>query len=153
MPIRLEVGPKDIAKNEARSVRRDNGAVAQLSLDGLAETISKLLVTIQSDMFSKAKQTRDAQLVRLETWDKFVTTLNNKCIILSPWCEQVSCEEAVKDRSARTAQGDEPVDEKAPSMGAKTLCIPFEQPELKSGTVCFACSAPAKSYTLWGRSY
>ena len=38
-------------------------------------------------------------------------------------------------------------------MGAKTLCIPFEQPVMKEGTKCFACDAKAKSYALWGRSY
>ncbi len=54
-----------------------------------------------------------------------------------------------------SAQNDEPADEKAPSMGAKTLCIPFAQPEdgVNEKTICFACGKKAKSYTLWGRSY
>jgi prolyl-tRNA synthetase len=55
------------------------------------------------------------------------------------------------------ALGDEPADEKAPSMGAKTLCIPFKQPTenpIQPGvTKCFACEHKAVSYTLWGRSY
>ena len=52
------------------------------------------------------------------------------------------------------ASDDEPVDEKAPSMGAKTLCIPFTQPApIKPGQLCFACDKLAVSYTLWGRSY
>lgn len=54
-----------------------------------------------------------------------------------------------------SAQNDEPADEKAPSMGAKTLCIPFNQPTdgVKNDTKCFACGEKAVSYTLWGRSY
>ncbi|KAI8926136.1 hypothetical protein BC831DRAFT_400366 [Entophlyctis helioformis] len=155
VPLRLEVGPKDIAKNETRCVRRDNGSVEQLSLAALAEQVADLLVTVHNDMFARAKAERDSRLIRLETWDKFVETLNSKCLVLAPWCEEVACEEDVKDRSARVAQGDEPVDDKAPSMGAKTLCIPFEQPAggVKAGTKCFACSRKAVSYTLWGRSY
>lgn len=107
-------------------------------------------------MFAKAKAERDSRLVRLETWDKFVETLNNKCLVLTPWCEREACEDSVKENSARIAAGDEPQDEKAPSMGAKTLCIPFNQPKdgVKPGvTKCFACDEKAKSYTLWGRSY
>ena len=156
VPIRLEIGPKDIAKNETRSVRRDTGQVAQLSLDNLGTQISGMLEQIQQDMFNKAKQVRDECLVRLETWDKFVETLNNKCLVLAPWCEEVECEEAVKEKSARTVEVEGQVqDEKAPSMGAKTLCIPFKQPEggVKAGAQCFACSRLAKRYTMWGRSY
>ncbi|KAL2916905.1 hypothetical protein HK105_203684 [Polyrhizophydium stewartii] len=155
VPLRLEVGPKDVAKNETRSVRRDNGVAAQLSLATLAEEVPALLQRIQDDMYAKAKAERDSRVVRLESWDKFVETLNNKCLVLAPWCEEVSCEEDVKERSANSAQGDEPVDDKAPSMGAKTLCIPFEQPAggVKKGAKCFACDRKAVSYTLWGRSY
>ncbi|KAJ3313849.1 hypothetical protein HDV04_001410 [Boothiomyces sp. JEL0838] len=153
VPIRLEVGPKDIAKGEAKSVRRDTGEKVQLSLENIGETIFNLLETIQEDMFQKAKKERDEHLVRLETWDNFVETLNNKNIILSPWCERVECEKDVKERSARTDDGTEQ-DEKAPSMGAKTLCIPFKQPEdgVNANTKCFACGQKALSYTLWGRN-
>jgi prolyl-tRNA synthetase len=56
-----------------------------------------------------------------------------------------------------SADGDEPVDEKAPSMGAKTLCIPFAQPTenpiVPGNTKCFACDHDAKRYAMWGRSY
>ena len=101
VPVRLEIGPKDLAKNETRSVRRDTGESEQIPLSKLVETLEKKLETIQSDMFAKAKKERDSHLIRLETWDKFVETLNNKNIVLTPWCEQVKCEESVKDRSTR----------------------------------------------------
>ncbi|KAJ3097708.1 hypothetical protein HDU97_004592 [Phlyctochytrium planicorne] len=157
VPIRLEVGPKDMAKNETRSVIRLTGASSQLSLKDIGKTVNELLVNIQADMFNKAKAERDSHLIRLETFDNFVKTLDGKNLILAPWCERVECEKDVKERSGRIAQGDNPVDEKAPSMGAKTLCIPFKQPTenpLRPGvTKCFACDHKAKSYTLWGRSY
>lgn len=155
VPIRLEIGPKDVAKNQTRCVIRHDGSSSQLSLQDLSHTISDLLVKVQADMFTKAKDIRDSRLVRLETWDKFVDTLNQKCMVLAPWCEAVACEDSVKDRSARVAETEDADDEKAPSMGAKTLCIPFKQPEdgVNEKTICFACGAKAISYTLWGRSY
>ncbi|KAJ3196156.1 hypothetical protein HK101_009896 [Irineochytrium annulatum] len=149
VPVRLEVGPKDIAKKEVLSVTRLTGAKASLPAKDIAKTVTHLLAGIQSDMFTKAKAERDAHLIRLETWDKFVETLDKKNLILAPWCERVACEKDVKDRSARAAQKDgEAEDEKAPSMGAKTLCIPFQQPtenSLKPGvTKCFACNHKVK---------
>jgi prolyl-tRNA synthetase len=143
-----------LKNNEARAVRRDTGAAQQLSLSQLDASVQTLLNDIQESMFQKAKAERDSRLIRLETWDNFVSTLDKKCLILAPWCERVECEEAVKERSARSSDD---TDEKAPSMGAKTLCIPFKQPTenplVPGKTRCFACEFKAKSYTLWGRSY
>ncbi|KAJ3038546.1 hypothetical protein HDV00_000551 [Rhizophlyctis rosea] len=156
VPIRLELGPKDLAKNEACAFRRDTRVKAQHSLATIAQSVQSLLDTIQSDMFNKAKKERDERLVKLEKWEGFVEALNKKCIVLAPWCEREQCEEDVKDNSARGSAGDEPQDEKAPSMGAKTLCIPFDQPESGEQVAkrtCFACDHKAKSWTLWGRSY
>ena len=56
---------------------------------------------IQKDMFLKAQSERDSHLIRLETFDKFVETLDAKNIILAPWCERVACEKDVKERSAK----------------------------------------------------
>ena len=63
-------------------------------------------------------------------------------MVLAPWCEEEEVEEEVKAKSA-TPLG----------AGAKTLCLPFEQPEMPEGTLCFASGKPAKRWTLWGRSY
>ncbi|KAJ3068542.1 hypothetical protein HDU98_008296 [Podochytrium sp. JEL0797] len=158
VPIRLEVGPKDIAKNEVRCVIRHNGSASQLKFDSLHTTLPEMLTQIQADMFAKAKAERDSHLIRVERFeDKFVDILDAKNLILSPWCERVACEKEVKDRSARIALAGEAADEKAPSMGAKTLCIPFTQPTenplVPGVTQCFACEHKAVSYTMWGRSY
>lgn len=101
VPIRLEVGPKDLAKNEVRSVRRDNGDKAQLSISGLAGTIQSLLSTIQQDMFNRATETRNRQLKYVTEWKDFVPALDSKSLVMIPWCEQVKCEEAIKENSAK----------------------------------------------------
>ncbi|TPX75059.1 proline---tRNA ligase [Chytriomyces confervae] len=158
VPIRLEVGPKDIAKNEVRCVIRHNGKAQQLAFPTLSTSLPALLAQIQSDMFEKAKKERDSHVIRVEKFeDGFVQILDKKNLILAPWCERVACEKEVKERSQRIALAGEAADEKAPSMGAKTLCIPFKQPTenpvVPGKTKCFACDHNAVSYTLWGRSY
>ncbi|KXS09182.1 cytoplasmic proline-tRNA ligase Prs1 [Gonapodya prolifera JEL478] len=159
VPIRLEVGPKDLKANSVRSVLRYNGAASSLPLDGLAGAIKGLLEEIQENMFQKANAVRQSRTVRLESWNGFVKTLNAKNLVLVPWCEAVDCEDAVKERSAKETLEElkESQDARAPSMGAKSLCIPHEQPQenpLVPGTTkCFQCGKDAKSYTLFGRSY
>ncbi|KAJ3336836.1 hypothetical protein HDU93_002076 [Gonapodya sp. JEL0774] len=159
VPIRLELGPKDIKANSSRCVIRYNGAASSLPLDGLSAKVKSLLEDIQSEMFKKAKAVRESRTIRLESWEGFVKTLNGKNLVLVPWCEAVDCEDAVKERSAKETLEElkQSQDARAPSMGAKSLCIPHAQPTenpLQPGTTkCFQCGADAKSYTLFGRSY
>ncbi|KAJ1959395.1 hypothetical protein H4R35_007649 [Dimargaris xerosporica] len=157
VPVRLEVGPKDLKAQACLVARRDTGVKQSLPLADLATRIPALLEAIQADMFSRAKQVRDQAVRVITDWKDFVPALNDKCLLLIPWCEQVACEEQIKERSARVNSGDEPEDDKAPSMGAKSLCIPFTQPiepPLVPGkTLCVGCGRPAKRYGLFGRSY
>nr|ABK23237.1 unknown [Picea sitchensis] len=67
--------------------------------------------------------------------------LNSKMMVLAPWCDEVDVEEDVKAKT------------KGEMGAAKTLCMPFDQPELPEGTLCFASGKPAKKWALWGRSY
>lgn len=156
VPIRLEVGPKDIENKEVRVVRRFSGEKSQFKLENLEETIKEELERIQSAMYENAKKERDSKVVHLKKFDSdFVKALDNKCLVLAPWCEITECENFVKAESARIA-AEQQVDDKAPSMGAKTLCIPFDQPtdsHIKEGKCCFACDKKAVRWTLWGRSY
>ncbi|OMJ24411.1 putative proline-tRNA ligase [Smittium culicis] len=157
VPIRLEIGPKDLEKNSTLSVRRDTFAKNALPLENIETTVADLLEQIQSDMFIKATRERDAGLKTITKWDDFITALNNKCICLIPWCNTTECEDEIKERSSRAELGDEPQDEKAPSMGAKSLCIPFLQPTnppIEQGvTKCIQCDKHATVYGLFGRSY
>ncbi|KAJ2785388.1 hypothetical protein GGI15_001940 [Coemansia interrupta] len=157
VPLRLEVGPKDLDKQSVLSVRRDNADKASMSLDGLEESVKIMLINIQDTMLSKARATLDSRVKLVLKWEDFVPTLNSKCLTLIPWCEREECEDQIKDRSSRDSLGDEPEDDKAPSMGAKSLCLPFKQPEnpaiVPGETKCIQCGENAKRYALFGRSY
>lgn len=154
VPIRLEIGPKDIEKKQTVAVRRDNGVKATLALTELKTTIPSLLETIQSDMYTRAKETFDQRLITVTKWDDVVPTLDNKSIVVMPWCEVEACEDDIKERSGRNA---EQTDERAPSAGAKSLAIPFDQSRWEAivpgQTKCPACGKDAKRWTMFGRSY
>lgn len=154
VPLRLEIGPNDLAKQQTLSVRRDTGAKIPVALADLATTIPKMLETIQSDMFQRALAEYNAHVKEVTRWEEFVPTLDNKCIAVIPWCEREACEDDIKERSGRAT---EPQDERAPSAGAKSLAIPFEQERwspIKLGeTKCVGCGQEAKRWTMFGRSY
>ena len=155
VPLRIEVGPKDYENKSAVAVRRDTGAKASLPIDSLVQRVPELLDSIHGDMLAKADaQFRDHRKVVL-TWDEFTPTLNEKNHVIIPWCEDSECEDDIKDRSARISLAGEAQDERAPSMGAKSLCIPFDQspyPPIE-GHKCPQCGKPAKCWTMFGRSY
>ncbi|KAJ1641973.1 hypothetical protein LPJ64_006128 [Coemansia asiatica] len=156
-PLRLEIGPMDLKKDSVTTVRRDNSARESVSMQNLEDTIKLLLIKIQNEMLARARVTLEERVKIVLKWEDFVPTLNDKCLTLIPWCEREECEEQIKDRSSRDSQGDEPEDEKAPSMGAKSLCLPFKQPEnpaiVPGETKCVQCGENAKRYALFGRSY
>ena len=145
-----------MAKKEVVAVRRDTGKKQAVKMEGLAASIQALLDTVQADMFARAKAERDSHVVKVHEWKDVVPTLNARNLILIPWCQGPKCEDAIKERSKKQVEAGadgEPVDEKAPSMGAKSLCIPFDQPTLPAGMCCIQCGQPANCYGLFGRSY
>ncbi|KAM0753290.1 prolyl-tRNA synthetase [Meredithblackwellia eburnea MCA 4105] len=154
VPIRLELGPKDIEKKSTLSVRRDNGEKASIALDQLETAVPALLETIQKDMLVRARETMNKHITVVTEWKDFVPTLNKNHICVIPWCDVEACEDEIKDRSAKeSVEGKE--DEKAPSAGAKSLCIPHDQarwPKLKEDQKCPNCGKPSKHWTLFGRS-
>jgi prolyl-tRNA synthetase len=155
VPIRIEIGPKDLAKGEYVAVRRDTFEKATLLLTSLTTDIPALLKTIQADMYKKAKKEFDQHIVKLTNWKEVIPALDKKNVILVPWCEEGSCEDLIKERSGRKELIEGEVqDDRAPSMGAKSLCIPFEQPvEGVNGLLCIQCNKEAKVWGLFGRSY
>lgn len=100
IPLRLEIGPQDLAKKQTLAVRRDTNEKAPLSLDDLESAVPKLLDQIQADMFTKAKAGFEERLRVIREWKDFVPTLNSNCICVIPWCEVEKCEDDIKDRSA-----------------------------------------------------
>ncbi|KAG0125027.1 hypothetical protein HOY82DRAFT_673314 [Tuber indicum] len=149
VPVRLEFGPKDMEKKQALSVRRDTGVKAGIPLGGLAEKVQTLLGAIQKELYDKAKKEYDEHTIIVKNWEDFTPALNAK---------NEECEDEVKERSKGRNDDDAPEDAKAPSMGAKSLCIPFDQPKgddaiIPGTTKCPQCGENAKHYTLFGRSY
>ncbi|KAG7344036.1 prolyl-tRNA synthetase [Nitzschia inconspicua] len=159
VPIRLEVGPADIEKNQARVALRYNGEKMDVSVDGLGVFIKDKLDIIQKAMFEKAVKERDQHVAKITEWKDFVPNLEKNNLVLTPWCggEHEEWEEWVKKTSKEESLknlGQEGEDERtATSVAAKTLCIPFDQPDLPEGTKCIASGLPATCWVLWGRSY
>jgi len=99
VPIRLDFGSKDLANNTIVAVRRDNGVKITLQLNDIEKQIVNLLLEIQKNMLESARKKRDDHLKRALTFDEFVQNLDKRCIVLTPFCDRVSCEENVKERS------------------------------------------------------
>merc|ERR1711994_531762 len=103
---------------------------------------------IQSSLFKKAKNEMDSHLSVVEKWDDFVNALDKSHIIQAPFCGIEDCEDEIKDLS----KADVEVEPGAPSMGAKSLCIPFQQPaSIGKGDKCVKpnCDKKPEFYTLF----
>ena len=135
IPIRVEIGPKDIEANQAVLVRRDTGEKIVVSLDEITDKVGELLETIHHDMYEKARAHRDANTHVAKNWDEFKEILDTKQgFIKGMWCGDTECETAIKDET-----------------GATTRCIPFAQENL--GDVCVHCGKPATKMVYFGRAY
>ena len=135
IPIRVEIGPRDIENGQCVLVRRDTGEKITVALDEIEKKVSELLVSIQKDMLEVARAHRDEHTYTVKTWDEFVDTVNNKPgFIKAMWCGETECEENIKAET-----------------GATTRCMPFEQEEISD--VCVCCGKPAKKMVYFGRAY
>ncbi|XP_068987174.1 bifunctional glutamate/proline--tRNA ligase [Bombus flavifrons] len=155
VPVRIEVGPKDLNKNQVTFVRRDNSERVFAKRPDVVTALHTLLTSIQADMLSKAKKNLNEHIKRADNWNEFCSYLNEKNILLSPFCGESSCEDKIKRDSAREDTGGEIG---TLSMGAKSLCIPFEQPPSSASFDKQTCIHPdcqnkPQFYTLFGRSY
>ncbi|XP_021712876.1 bifunctional glutamate/proline--tRNA ligase [Aedes aegypti] len=153
VPIRIELGFKDLKNKQFVAVRRDTGEKITVKREQAAKDIPALMETIHENMFKKADKDLHDHLKVTKKWDEFIQFLDTKNIIMAPFCGESPCEDKIKAESARDDAEAEPG---APAMGAKTLCIPFEQPaKITKDDKCVhpACDRSAKFYTLFGRSY
>jgi prolyl-tRNA synthetase family I len=151
VPIRLEFGPKDLANKQAVVVIRHSGEKRTVSLDGINETIKAILDEIHDAMYKKIEKSRDENMIICTNWSEFTPALDQKKIILSPFCGEPACEDRIKNDSTRN----EPAGAGVSSMGAKTLCIPLKQPEQELPKQCIhpKCENASKFFALFGRSY
>lgn len=157
VPLRIEFGPKDAAKDAVSWARRDSGEKGTTPISELATAVPALLETIQKDMYDRADRSFREHRLQLTNWDKVIPSLDAKNVLLIPHCLGGPCEDRIKELTTGTPELTGDGQTKAPTMGMKSLCIPFEQPEgLVAGeTECLnpECSQKAKKWVMFGRSY
>ena len=135
IPIRIEIGPKDIELNKCVMVRRDTGEKIEVFLDQIEDKAAELLAQIQKDMLDRAKEHVATHTYDAADYLEFEKTINEKPgFIKALWCGEQSCEEEIKEKT-----------------GATSRCMPFDQ-GLVSGK-CVCCGKPAKKMVYWGRAY
>lgn len=135
VPLRLEIGPKDIEKNQAVLVRRDNREKIFVSLDELENRIPEILQDIQTSLLEKARAAQTEKTSVATSLEDFKMLLDEKPgFIKAMWCGDRACEDAIKEQT-----------------GATSRCMPFEQE--KVGATCICCGKPAEKLVYWGRAY
>lgn len=135
IPLRLEIGPKDIEKEQAVLVRRDTGEKLFVPLKDLAAKVTELLEAIQLDLLQKAKEHREKKTSTAASMEEFEERLtDNPGFIKAMWCGKRECEETIKERT-----------------GATSRCIPFE--EEKTGDSCVCCGETAGKLVYWAKAY
>mgnify|MGYP002859194250 FL=1 len=135
VPLRLEIGPKDIEKNQCVLVRRDNREKYFVSLDDLETEIPKLLDTVQDGLFQAALARRANMTYTAKTLEELKDIADNKPgFIKAMWCGDRACEEKLKEYA-----------------GVSSRCIPFEQEHIADTCVC--CGKPADKMLYWGKAY
>ena len=135
VPLRIEIGPKDIEAGKCVFVRRDTHEKFDVALDSVVAEAKAMLETIQKDMFEAAKAHRDAHTYVATTYDEFIDTIENKPgFVKAMWCGDEACENKIKEACAATSR-----------------CMPFAQEHLADTCVC--CGKPAKKMVYWGRAY
>ncbi|XP_039424574.1 bifunctional glutamate/proline--tRNA ligase isoform X4 [Corvus cornix cornix] len=150
VPVRVEVGPRDMKSQQFVAVRRDTGQKLTLSEHEAEEKLKQILEEIHANLYSRASEDLKSHMVVANNMEDFQKELDSGKIVQIPFCGEIECEDWIKKTTAR----DQDLEPGAPSMGAKSLCIPF-QPlrELQPGARCVCGKNPAKFYTLFGRSY
>lgn len=135
IPVRVEIGPKDIEAGKCVLVRRDTREKIECSLDNLETTVAELLDTIQKEMLERAKAHREAHTYVAKNMEELEDILTNSPgFVKAMWCGCRECEDQIKEKFAATSR-----------------CMPFEQEEL--GDTCVCCGKPAKKMVYWGKAY
>ena len=135
IPLRIEVGPRDLDNNEAVVFRRDTGEKQTVSLDELETVIPALLDTIQKEMLERARAHRDEHTYTATDYETFKDTIENRPgFIKAMWCGDRACEDAIKEETGATAR-----------------CMPFAQEHLAD--TCVYCGKEAKKMVYFGRAY
>ncbi len=135
IPVRIEIGPKDIEANQAILVRRDTGEKITVSLNELESKVKEILENIQREMLEKARKHLNSHIYVATNYEEFKDIVANKPgFIKAMWCGEEDCENKIKEDTTATSR-----------------CMPFEQEQLAETCVC--CGKPAKKLVYWGKAY
>ena len=136
VPLRVEIGPKDMEKDQCCIARRDTGEKVFVPLAELEETVKNLLDAIHDNMFARAKANLESNTFTAETWEEVKELLekNNGGFVKTKWCGSLDCELAMKDK-----------------VGVSSRCMPLSQ----SGTTgkCPVCGRECTTDIIWGVAY
>lgn len=137
VPLRLEIGPRDIEAGTCLAVRRDTGAKVSLSLEHLEEEVQKLLTQIQEDLYTKALNHLQVNTHKVTTWEEFEDAIaNKKGFVLAAWNGSREVEDKIKELT-----------------GATSRCMPLGEDEPAEDAVCILSGEKAKKMVLWGKAY
>jgi prolyl-tRNA synthetase len=135
VPLRLEIGPKDIEKGHVVAVRRDTREKTFIPISDLDTAIPALLEDIQKGLLQKARDARDKKTYTATNFEEFEKTVIEKPgFIKAMWCGDRLCEDKIKEKTSATAR-----------------CMPFEQENIADTCVC--CGAKAQHMVYWGKAY
>ena len=136
VPLRVEIGPKDIENGQCVLVRRDTREKQFISLDQLEAAVEQGLQDLHDAMYQRALKNLEEKTFTAATYEEFLDTAQNKPgFIKAMWCGDSACEDKIKEDTG----------------GVKSRCIPFEEEHLSD--VCVCCGKPARHMVYWGRQY
>lgn len=136
IPLRVELGPKDLAAGQCVLVRRDTREKTVVPFEGLEAKVQELLESIQENMYARAKKHLDESIYDAHDYEEFKEIVNTKPgFIRGMWCGDPACEDKIKEETTATSR-----------------CIPFDDHERISET-CVCCGRPAKKLIYWGKAY
>ncbi|MFQ6095768.1 MAG: proline--tRNA ligase anticodon binding domain-containing protein, partial [Candidatus Bathyarchaeia archaeon] len=135
VPIRIEIGPKEIKQKQVTLARRDTFERLVVKEEEIVDAVTKLLEEIQSNLFNRAKEALEEHITTVKTYDEFKETLRKRGgFIRACWCSSLTCEEKIKEET-----------------GATIRLIPLEKEELFSN--CIYCGGKGKRVVYFGRAY
>lgn len=137
VPLRLEIGPKDIEQSQCVLAKRNDGEKLSVALSDVAPKAKELLDTIHNELFAKAKKFLDEKLVEKTTFDELKDEIKQGNFVLAPHCGEESCEEELK----------------AETGGVTTRCRPFDNDKVNEGDTCIYCGKQAKYKIIFARNY
>lgn len=137
IPLRIELGPRDIENDTCLAVRRDNGAKEALNLANIEQEVSAMLNKIQDSLYDKALEHLNNHISEAHTWEEFVDYIENKKgFVLAPWDGTRETEDKIKELT-----------------GATSRCMPLGNEEAGEDELCIYSLKPAKKRVLWGKAY